>query len=84
MSDSPAFPALAQVIAEYFHVDPASIHPETTAMDVNGWDSMSHILLLIRVEEVFGIKLEEDSAFAAANVAELARLIDQTKQETNA
>jgi acyl carrier protein len=84
MSDSPVFPALAKVIADYFRVDPASIHEQTTAMDVNGWDSMSHILLLIRIEESFQIKLDEESAFAAGDVAELAQLIEQAQQGTNA
>lgn len=29
------------------------IGPETTALDVDGWDSMSHVMLVVEIEQQF-------------------------------
>ncbi|MGB9464125.1 MAG: acyl carrier protein [Candidatus Acidiferrum sp.] len=77
MPDSTVYPALALVIAKHFRVDAVSITPNTTAMDVSGWDSMTHTLLLIHIEKEFRVRLDEAEGFQAANVGELAALIEK-------
>ena len=66
---------LAHVIAKQFRTDASKISAATTAFDVSGWDSMSHTLLLMRIEKEFGIRIGWREAGAAKNVGELATLV---------
>lgn len=47
----------------------------TTSADVNGWDSLSHAILIMNVEEEFGIDLPLDQIYALNDVGELADAI---------
>jgi acyl carrier protein len=78
MPESLTLPSLAKVIGKQFRTDPASIGPETTAFDVNGWDSLSHTLLLLEIEKTFGVRIDMRAAFQPANVGELLALIKQS------
>jgi acyl carrier protein len=51
------------------------ITPETTANDVPGWDSFSHINLLITVEHHFKIKFTDKEIATFKNVGELMTAI---------
>lgn len=68
---------LRTIIAEQFTCAPEKIGPQTVATDVLGWDSLSHTVLLLKVEDAFGIELPEDEIFDIKNVAELAELIER-------
>jgi len=77
MPDSPVLPALAKVVAGYFRLNPACVTAATTAMDVGGWDSVTHTLLLIEIEKHFHIRLDESEGFQVSNVGELAALVEK-------
>lgn len=49
---------------------------ETTSADVPGWDSLSHSVLLMAIEDDFGIELPLDSAYEAKDVGDLVDVID--------
>lgn len=59
------------VIAETFGADPAAIGRDTTADDLDGWDSLSHTILMMRLERALGVGIDEATAGGAANVGEL-------------
>lgn len=48
---------LQTVFQDVFGDDEIILHDETTADDVDGWDSLMHINLVITIEKHFGIKL---------------------------
>jgi acyl carrier protein len=60
-------PELQEVFREVFDDDSLVISESTSAADIDGWDSMAHINLIIAIEKQFGIK------FAAAEIAALGR-----------
>ena len=82
MSEPEVCAALARVIANHFRVEEASITPDTTAMEVSGWDSMTHTLLLIQIEKEFRVRLDEAEGFQAANVGELAAAIEKALEKS--
>ena len=53
---------LNDVLRSVFDDETLTVTRETTADDVDGWDSMMHINLIIAVEKRFGVK------FAAAEI----------------
>lgn len=58
--------------------DPAIvIKRETTADDIDEWDSLSHINLVIAVETKFGIKFALGELQTLKNVGEMLDLIEK-------
>jgi acyl carrier protein len=51
-----------------------------TANDVAGWDSMSHLQLIISVEKEFGIKISGAEVMRLKNVGDLLSLINMKTQ----
>jgi acyl carrier protein len=47
---------LQEVFRRIFDNDELEINEATTAADVEGWDSMAHINLMIAIEKHFGVK----------------------------
>lgn len=64
---------LADLIRTTFSQPRAKIDRGTIAEDIPGWDSLSHTILLLSVEDTFGARLPESVTYA--NVGELADAI---------
>jgi acyl carrier protein len=56
---------LQDVFRRVFHDDELEVGDATTAADVDGWDSMAHINLIVAIEKKFGVK------FTAADIASM-------------
>jgi acyl carrier protein len=70
---------LQGVFRRVFDDDALVIADSTTSTDVDGWDSMAHINLIVAVEKHFGVKFTaaEIGAMRGAdqNVGKLAQLL---------
>lgn len=44
------------IMCDVFDVDDLDISKDTTARDIEEWDSLSHIRLIVAIEQHFGIK----------------------------
>jgi acyl carrier protein len=77
---SAVFDGVRSAIVSTFKLDQgAAIDRDTTSADVAGWDSLSHSLLLMAIEDHFGIELPLDRVYEAANVGELVDLVAELK-----
>ncbi len=74
MSDSMA--RLNQVFQQVFDDDELQIGPQTSAKDIEGWDSLMHVTLMVNVERAFGVKFTSSEVAALQNVGDLLTLID--------
>ena len=63
------------VIADTFSVSESEIGYATTAADVDGWDSLAHTVLMVRLQKQLGIAIPEAIAARAQTVGELVELI---------
>ncbi|MDD2707864.1 MAG: acyl carrier protein [Verrucomicrobiae bacterium] len=59
-----------------FDNDEIDIRPEMTANDVDGWDSLSHVNLILAVEKGFQIRFTEKELLTFKNVGDLLRGIE--------
>jgi acyl carrier protein len=59
-----------------FDNDEINIQPEMTANDVDGWDSLSHVNLILAVEKGFGIRFQQKELLTFKNVGDLLRSIE--------
>lgn len=65
------------IMREYFDDDGLVLTPETTADDVEEWDSLSHVNIMAAVEQRFGIKIAVAEIDNLKNVGELLNLIER-------
>lgn len=64
-----------EVFNEAFGIDSRSISLETTPGDVPAWDSVGHLDLAARLEQVFGISFDVDDLMEMENVRGIVRII---------
>jgi acyl carrier protein len=67
---------LNQVFRDVFDDDELEISRRTTADDVEGWDSLMHVTLIVNVEKAFKVKFSSSEVAALQNVGELLDLIN--------
>jgi acyl carrier protein len=65
---------IADVIAAHFETG-EPVTRQTTAFDVDGWDSLAHFVFIVKLEKVFGIKATDHIRHGCADVGELADAI---------
>lgn len=66
---------LTAVFRDVFDDEGIEIEDETTAADIDGWDSLTHIALLSAVEDEFGIRFDMRAVQSLKNVGDMADLI---------
>lgn len=70
---------VVQAIVECFGCDPAEIADDTVAADIEGWDSLGHTVLMMRIERLLGFKIPEIVAANAENVGDLVAKLEQLR-----
>lgn len=58
-----------------FDDDSICLRPEMTADDVDGWDSLSHVNLIVAIEGHFGIRFSQKELLTFRNVGDLMNSI---------
>ena len=75
MDKASVWSKLTQVFQELFDDDQIVIGHETTADDIEEWDSLSHIQLMIAIEKAFEIRFNTGEIAHLVNVGEMVDLI---------
>lgn len=64
-----------QTIFDDLFMDKVEVKPELTAQEVEEWDSLLHITLVVSVEKAFKIRFHVGEVEATRNVGEFSDLI---------
>ena len=65
------------IFQEVFKDDDIEIKPEMTANDVEGWDSFSHVTLIVAIETRFNIKFSLKETMSFKNVGDMMKCIER-------
>ena len=76
MTDEEIQTKLTQVFHQVLEDDKLVLTPDLTAEDVEGWDSMNHIFIVVEIEKQFGIKFQAAEMEELKNVGELSKLLE--------
>jgi acyl carrier protein len=66
---------ITPIMRDVFDDDSLVIARDLTAQDVDGWDSLNHIRLIVSVERAFGLKFSALETGKLKNVGEFVDLI---------
>jgi acyl carrier protein len=64
-----------QAIFDDMFMDEVRLTPELSAKDVEEWDSITHVSLVLAIEEKFGVRFRVGEVESAKNVGDLVDLI---------
>lgn len=67
---------LNAIFCEVFDDDGLKISPKMTANDVDGWDSLSHVNLIVAVETAFKIRFNQKELLTFKNIGDLLGCIE--------
>lgn len=75
MNSSATSGELHQVISEILRLDRSKIVPQIAIHQVDTWNSLTHIELIVTIEERFAVQLTEDEITAMTSVGEIERVL---------
>jgi len=69
-------PDLKHAILDELRLEDWQIDDETTAAEVPGWDSLSHVNVILAVEKAFGVRFSNVEVLKLNSIGDLQRLLD--------
>ena len=75
MTREDVYGRLNDVFRDVFDDEDITVDDSTTADDIEDWDSLEHINLIVAVENAFGIKFNMGEVNAMKNVGEMVDII---------
>jgi acyl carrier protein len=75
MSSEGTLATVKEIMIDTFDVDDLELTRQTTAEDVEEWDSLSHIRLMVAVERSFKVRFTNAEIESMGNVGDLVDLI---------
>lgn len=77
MDERTVYDGLTDIFRDLFGDQSIVLGPQTTADDVNGWDSFNNINMIVAAESRFGVQLGSNEIENLSNVGDLVRAIHQ-------
>ena len=71
---------LTEVFHEVFKDNTIVLRDDMTAADVENWDSLTHMLMITKVEELFGIRFKLKELNRLKMVGDLVAIIENKLQ----
>ena len=71
---------LTEIFHEVFNDNTIVLRDDMTAKDVENWDSLTHMLMITKVEEVFGIKFKLKELNKLKSVGDLVGTVEAKLQ----
>ena len=66
---------ITEILADIVDDETLELDDSTTADDVEEWDSLNHVKLIVAVEQAFNVRFEVDEITVPQNVGELVDLV---------
>jgi acyl carrier protein len=76
MDKTEIYAQLTDLFRELFSNDDIVLTPETSAKDIEGWDSFNHLSVIVAVETRFNIKMKTSEIDRLANVGDLVNAVE--------
>lgn len=74
---------IQSIAADILGLPNLELREETTARDVPGWDSLTHVQIIIGVEQAFGMRLSATQVAQLENAGSLVDVVQQHQARAN-
>jgi acyl carrier protein len=74
-TEAEIYALLNGLFSDIFLRDDLTIGPETTSNDIEGWDSIKHIEIMIAIEQHFGVQFRSSEFDQLRTVGDLAQKV---------
>ena len=78
MSDADVWTTLQEIFKRVFD-DDVVITEATTAKDVDGWDSLNHVRLVVAMEKAFNVRFASGEVNELKTVGDLRRRLEEKR-----
>jgi acyl carrier protein len=68
---------LTDVIRDFFELPQLAVDPSTSAAQVEGWDSLAHVGLILAVEKAFAVRFTTKEVQSLRTVGDLIALLER-------
>lgn len=75
MERNEIFQKLNDIFIDVLDIEEVVLNEDTSADDIDEWDSLSHIQLIVAIEKAFGIKFTSKEIMSWKNVGEMVDCI---------
>ena len=76
MQSPEIYPKLTRIFHDLFDDSDIVLTAALTSHDVDGWDSLNHVRLVLSVQKAFGVRFSAAEISNLSNVGELVQLIE--------
>lgn len=80
MTQEKIYAKLNEIFRDIFMDDSIELTPDTTASDIEDWDSLMHVTLIAEVEKIFEIKFAAKESKEIKNVGQMAEAIERLQK----
>lgn len=70
---------IQELIRDVFENDKINVNEQTTAQEVEEWDSLNHIQLIGAIEDHFDLEFDLEEMLALENVGDIVSQIEKSK-----
>jgi acyl carrier protein len=75
MSEAEIYEGLTRIFRDLFEDPGITLSPDTTARDIDGWDSARMMSIILAVEETFEFEMDSDEIDALQSVGDFVAVI---------
>lgn len=79
MTQRATYETLSGIFRKVFPQFDGTLEPHLTADDVKEWNSIRHVLLLLTIEETFGIEFDNTDVSSSSKIEDLVTLIESKR-----
>lgn len=78
--DTEIFERIKEIIRQTVKQPGVEINVNSTSDDVEGWDSLHHMMIITEVEKTFGVKFDFMEILDLKTVGDICQLVEQRKK----
>jgi acyl carrier protein len=75
LTDETVLQAVSRIVADVLDCPGLTLTPATTASQIDGWDSIAHVQIVVAIEKAFGFRFRTGEMATLGNVGALAQRI---------
>lgn len=66
---------IKKILEEIFRINGTNITPETKMEDIDSWDSLTHMEMIVELEDTFGIEFTADEIMEMTIVGKIEEIV---------